>query len=98
MASTASVARNGNRGFNPASDERQVGRLVSVAEDPQGDLRPAAVQRLRHRAPPRPADGDDVTAFGPHVDHIRAIDPRMAGLQALVASRGDDNGGHGQGS
>ena len=47
------------------------------------------VAERRHGSP---TDGNDVAAFGPHVDQIRAIDPRMAGLQALVAPGGDHYG------
>ena len=79
-----------NRRFDAPPDQGGVRRLLSGRQHPQRDLRRAAVHGMSQRTAARIADQHDLAAFRANVCYIGAIDPRVAGRDAVRAARGNN--------
>jgi hypothetical protein len=80
---------NPNRRLDPRPKQRLICHVLADSQHPERNLRLIAEQRAADSATPRTNHLDDVTAAGVYIDDIRSINPRMAGANALLTSRGD---------
>jgi hypothetical protein len=80
------------RPFEPGAHERRhIGRLAD-SQHADRDLRAVAEERGADGPGPRPDDLHHVAAGGVPAGDVGAIDPGMAGADALLAARGNGDG------
>ena len=74
---------------NPRTQKRFVGRRIANRQHPDRNLRSIAEKGVADSATSWADDLDDVAARGRDVNDVRAVDPRMAGANALFSTWGD---------
>src|SRR2546428_12206156 len=86
------------RGFDPATDQRIVCGRFTERQQTKRDLRAIAEEGVTERAAARISDHDAIAGLRAHVGHVGAVNPQVAALEPLLASRGNgDAGGSGSG-
>jgi ribose 5-phosphate isomerase B len=69
-------------------------RTIENGQHPKRDLRRVAVKRSPERPTAWSTNVDHIARCGVNLHDIRSVDPGMAAVQALLATRGDHDGGN----
>jgi hypothetical protein len=83
-----------DRRLQPVMEKRRRRRVGSDCDDTQRDFGSIAEERVRNRPVARAPDLDEIAGGRVDAGHVAAIDPRMPGAHAILATAADADGRH----